>query len=896
MLEWAYRGARATASPRISEESARAMMDVSDFAVLLRRHRRTSGLTQEELAERAGLSAASVSLLERGLTRTPQRATVEMLSAALALSPTDGAAFAEAARRARRSDTISLEEPGSATLVTPGPSSSGSVPVPLTSLIGRQHDEDALLDLLAHPATRLLTLTGPAGVGKTRLAVHLAATLQRERGQDVAFVGLIPVQEPDRVLEAIAQALDVRESGPRPVRDSLIHTLRDRRLVLVLDNFEQVLSAARAVLELLIACPLVKALVTSRSALNVRGEQCFPVAPLALPTPAEMDSVDALRAVPSVALFVERARAAQPDFAPTTLPDAQLIAGICARLDGLPLAVELAAARVRSMGLRQLHDRLHAPEFLGVLAQGPRDLADHQRTMRSTIAWSYDLLTEEQRSLFRALGVFVGGATADAVERVSGQSGEVLLSGLSTLAEASLLQCADDAVTPRYTQLVTLRAYAQERLRAADQWEETRRRHAEYFLNLVEMIDTQVLDQVEGLMTKLEVEYENVRAALSWALETDATSHGLRMVAPLWRFWAFHRFQDGLDWLERFITLTGTPTTREDLYLLAEAWTGLLAILHRQDRLEQARAAGEKALALRRALGDKTQIAHAMSNLANPLTALGEYEQAAALFEACLALHRETGNRRGMVFPLLNLGGLHYEMGKPREALASYEESLALSCELGESDWARALTWNNVGEAYIVLDEPARAVEVTEPSYRLFLREHDIFGVATCAMTLGRAYWRLGNRKAAHAALDEAEQLFRSLGNRTLAARIRYIHASLALEEGDSETVRADLAQALDDLAGQTREGEYIWWLVERAATLACLRGALEHAAQLYAAAIARRDATPAPLDPAERALRERDLACLRAALGDTALDSALTAGRSLSQDDAIALMREELG
>ncbi|HEX6797776.1 MAG TPA: tetratricopeptide repeat protein [Ktedonobacterales bacterium] len=873
-------------------------LDTPDFAALLRRHRRASGLTQEELAERAGLSAASVSLLERGLTRTPQRATVEMLSAALALPPTDAAAFMEAARRVRRSDGVSSAADGVES-IAPGLSSSGSLPVPLTTLIGRDHDEDALLDLLAHPTTRLLTLTGPAGVGKTRLAVHLAATLQREQGQDVAFVGLIPVQEPDRVLAAIAQALDLRAGGARPLRDSLAHALRDRKLVLVLDNFEQVLPAARAVLELLIACPHVKALVTSRAALNVRGEHCFPVAPLALPTPAEMDSVDALRAVPSVALFVERARAAQPDFAPTSLPEARLVADICARLDGLPLAIELAAARVRFLGPRQLHDRLHAPRFLGVLAEGPQDLADHQRTMRSTIAWSYDQLTEEQRRLFRSLGVFVGGAAADAIERVSGLTDEALLADLGALLDASLLQCAnstDCADTPRFTQLVTLRAYAQECLRAAGEWEEARRRHAEFFLEMVELIDTQVLDQVEGLMARLEVEYENVRAALSWALEADATSHGLRMVAPLWRFWAFHHFQDGLKWLQRFITMAGTSTSREELYLLAEAWTGVLAILHRQDRLEQAREAGEKALALRRALGDKTQIAHAMSNLANPLTALGEYEQAAALFEACLALHRETGNRRGMVFPLLNLGGLHYEMGKPREALASYEESLALSCELGESDWARALTWNNVGEAYVVLDEPARAVEVTEPSYRLFLREHDIFGVATCAITLGRAHWRLGDFAAARAELDDAEQLFRSLGNQTMAARIRYIRASLALEAGDSETARADLVQALDDLSGQTREGEYIWWLVERAAALACRRGALERAAQLYAAALAHRDATPMPLDPAERALRARDLACLLAVLGNDARESAFAAGRALSRDDAIALMRHELG
>ncbi len=870
-------------------------MGTPDFAALLRQHRRQSGLTQEELAERAGLSAASVSLLERGLTRTPQRATVEMLSAALALPQEAAATFAEAARWARQAADSPTNATNGAAPPLLASIGSESLPVPLTPLVGREHDEDVLLDLLARPATRLLTLTGPAGVGKTRLALRLAAILRQERGQDVVFVGLIPVQEPDRVLEAIAQALDLREGTARPVRDSLVHALRDRRLVLVLDNFEQVLPAARAVLELLIACPHVTALVTSRSALNVRGEQCFPVVPLALPTPAEMAAIDTLLAVPSVSLFVERARAAQPSFAITTLDEGHLLAGICARLDGLPLAIELAAARVRFMGLRQLHERLHAPVFLGVLAQGPQDLADHQRTMRSTIAWSYELLDQQQRRLFRALGVFVGGAPAAAIERVSGLTDDALLAGLGVLVDASLLQCTDVAGTRRYSQLVTLRAYAQERLRAEGEWEEAQRRHAEFFLEMAELIDTQVLDQVEGLMARLEVEYENVRAALEWALETDATSHGLRMVAPLWRFWAFHYFHDGLAWLQRFIALTGTPTTREELYRLSEAWTGVLAILHRQDRLEQAREAGEKALELRRALGDKTQIAHAMSNLANPLTALGDYERAALLFQECLALHRETGNRRGMVFPLLNLGGLQYEMGKPREALAYYEESLALSCDLGESDWARALTWNNAGEAYIVLDEPSRAVEVVEPSYQLFVREHDTFGVATCAFTLGRAYWRLGNSDAARASLDEAERLFRSLGNLAMAARIRYFRASLALDVGDAVAARVDLGQALDDLAGQAREGEYIWWLVERAATLACRRDQHERAACLYAAAIRNRDARPGPIEPAERTLRSRDLDCLRAALGDSALQDALAAGRTLSQAEAVTLVREVL-
>ncbi len=249
-------------------------------------------------------------------------------------------------------------------------------------------------------------------------------------------------------------------------------------------TFEQVLPAARAVLELLIACPRIKAVVTSRSALNVRGEQCFPIAPLPLPDAAQRESLDALRQVPTVALFLDRARAVAPDFEIMTLTEGCLVADICARLDGLPLAIELAAARARIFGLHQLHDRLAQQTFLGILAEGAQDLADHQRMMRSTIAWSYDLLSDEEKRLFRWLGVFVGGAAIDAIEIVTSTPDEQLVARLATLVNASLIYSLDSGGTRRYSQLVTLRAYAQEQLRAENEWDEARRRHADYYLRI----------------------------------------------------------------------------------------------------------------------------------------------------------------------------------------------------------------------------------------------------------------------------------------------------------------------------------------------------------------------------------------------------------------------------
>jgi predicted ATPase len=636
--------------------------------------------------------------------------------------------------------------------------------------------------------------------------------------------------------------------------------------------------------------------VTSRAALNVRGEQCYTMVPLALPTEEQRRSLAALGSVPSVALFLERVSAALPGCTVASLEEGHLIGNICARLDGLPLAIELAAARVKHLGVRELHERLARPAFLGMLSEGPQDLADHQRTMHSTIAWSYELLGESERRLFRWLGVFVAGASLDALLAVSRMSEDSVLGGLAALLDASLLQCVESAGSRRYTQLVTVRAYAQEQLCTKGEWEEAQERFAAYCADFVDILMPNRGNQPERTIPLVEAEYENMRAALAWALETESNARGLRMVGTLRRFWAAQsQYLEGLEWLERFIARAVSPRTDDERAALAEAWTGVLVLSHRLDRFERAREAGESALALQREVGDAALIAGAMQNLANPLGQLRDFERAKALYEECLALYRQLNQRQGMVFPLMNLGELYAITGQPRKALDLYEQSLALSHELGESEWARGLTWNNVGEAYLALDEPARTVEVTEPNYHLFLRQHDVFCTATCAFTLGRAYWRLGDAGTARAHLAEAERLFRTLGNPVMAARVLYVGASMALEIGDIPGARRDLAEALVEVTGQSPESTSLWWLVERAGTLACRGDDPQTAARLYGAAMAHRDATQEPFEPAECEMRARDVGWLHDTLSERELAACFTEGRQMDPASAVEVLRTVL-
>jgi len=478
------------------------------FGALLKRYRLAAGLTHEALAERAALSARAISDLERGVSRAPRAETLALLVQALPLAPQQRAALAAAGRRTALQDAWRPPH---------------NLPIQLTSFIGRERELRVAADLLRRPDVRLLTVTGAGGTGKTRLAIELAMAALGAFPAGVCFVTLAPVSGADLVIRAIARALGAGDAEGRTSPANLVELLDDRGCLLVLDNFEQLLAAAPIVVDLLRACPGVKILATSRAPLRVSGEHVFPIQPLPLPVLTDRAPVDELARNPAIRLFVDRATSVRPDFALT--PDnASAVVAICVRLDGLPLALELAAARVRALPPPALVARLvdtTGSTSLDLLTGGARDLPRRQQTLRDTIAWSYELLPPAEQLLFRSLAVFAGGCTVEAVEAVCqpATSEEQVLNmvvGLASLVDNSLLQQGEGPDgEPRFLMLETIRSFAMERLSAHAEEAVLRHAHARYFLALLEATGA-LLFAGSPKRLRYAAEQDNVQAALRW--------------------------------------------------------------------------------------------------------------------------------------------------------------------------------------------------------------------------------------------------------------------------------------------------------------------------------------------------------------------------------------------
>jgi len=487
--------------------------DIS-FGRYLSARRHLLDLTQDELARQIGCSVVTIRKLEAD-ERRPSKQIAERLAASLNIPEAERAAFLIFARSEPSAGAAEASLPVPDHLHAQRP----PLRVALTPLVGRDQDVAAIRNRLLRDDTRLLTLVGAPGIGKTRLALAVAAEAQAAFADGVVFVALAPISDAELVVATIAQTLDVKESGNQPLLKTVTELLRNRQLLLILDNFEQVLDAAPQVADLLSACPHVKVLATSRAALHIRGEQLYPVPPLLLPDLAALPPAEHLLQIAAITLFAERAQAVQPSFQLTDA-NAAAVATICTRLDGLPLAIELAAAHVRLLSPPALLARLS--DRLAVLRDGPRDLPPRQQTLLSAFAWSYDLLDDGAQRLLRWLGVFVGGCTMEAAEAVCNAAGDLpvdVLDGLTALLYQSLLrQEVGSDGEPRFVLLETLCEYALERLEACAETPIMQRHHANYYVALAELAESELIGaQSLAWLKRLEAEHTNIRAVLAWS-------------------------------------------------------------------------------------------------------------------------------------------------------------------------------------------------------------------------------------------------------------------------------------------------------------------------------------------------------------------------------------------
>ena len=602
-----------------------------------------------------------------------------------------------------------------------------NLPTQLTSFIGRRREVAEAGRLLA--ANRLLTLTGPGGTGKTRLSLQVAAEVADQFRDGVFFVPLEPISDPALVPSTIAATLGVQDSSNRPALDRLLDHLKDRQVLLVLDNFEQVVGGAPAVGEILRASPGSKAIVTSRAPLRVSGEQEFAVPPLGLP-PSASAGVEALTQYEGVTLFIERAIAVRSDFQVTNA-NAPAVAMICSRLDGLPLAIELAAARIRLLPpeaiLERLEHRLSLPG--GVVA---RDLPARQQTLRGAIAWSHDLLDEAGKRLYARCGVFVGGFGLTEAELICGPAEELgidVLDGLASLADQSLLRQDDVGGQPRFRMLETIREFALEQLASSGEETEIRRRHAEAYLALVRGAEPELLgkDQTRWLDV-LEREHDNIRAALTWASESGEVEMAVAIASSFWRFW--HMRGHLGEGASRMASLMDLTRDSDDPELRFRMLTTMGGVVYWQGELPTAATYYDGALAIARELGDRKRLADALYNAAFPyFVSSADLPRAGEYAAEGLALFRELGDEAGIAKALWAVANVHRLRAEYQSAIPVLEEAADRFRRLGDQ-FNLAWSLHTLGLVYFHLDDMATAARYWRESLETFAAARDVSGIA----------------------------------------------------------------------------------------------------------------------------------------------------------------------
>jgi predicted ATPase/DNA-binding CsgD family transcriptional regulator len=723
---------------------------------------------------------------------------------------------------------------------------STSLPAPVSRLVGRERELGALRELIDRPEVRLLTLIGPAGVGKTRLAIALAAGLHDAFPDGVVLVELASLSEPSLVAQAVASAVGVREQPAVPMLATLSEALQTHHLLLVLDSCEHLVGPCAELAErLLRACARLRILATSLEPLRIAGEATWAVPALAVPAPARLTSAEQLVDYDGVRLFVERAGAVPPGFT-LTERNAPIIAHLCWQLDGLPLALELAAAWVKTLNPEQIADRLE--DRFRLLTGGSRTAAPRHQTLRGAIEWSYGLLNIDEQTFFDRLSACASGCRLEAVEAVcsgNGMGEEDALPLLDRLVDTSLVVAEDRHGERRYRLLESLRLYGRERLVTSGEAEATYRRHAEHYLALAEAVEPALWgpDAVAWL-DRLEIEHDNLRAALRWATGRGEVEIALRLGAALSRFWQVHaHLSEGLKWLESALAWTGDASTATRARALDAA--GHLA-RERAD-YDRAWAHYEESLGLRRELQDSRGTALALNNLGVVAQLQGEYDRAVALHEESLALFRTLGDERGVALSLLTMGTMAQLQGDPARATAHYDESLALFQALG-----------------------------------------DTRGIAAALSSLGNLASSRGDFAAADEWYAECAVLFRELGDTRDIAACLNNQAGIARDRGELGRATAFAQESLA-LFHELGDHRGIAACLELMGSAIAAQGQSERGTRLLAAAETLRETTGVNRPAARGAAQERTVAALRSTLGEDAFARAWEIGRRLPLDEIVA-------
>ena len=708
------------------------MNETFSFGIWLRLRRRGLDLTQTELAERVGCSESTIRKIEADMLR-PSREMSQRLAQCLELPQEQRTAFLRAARAETSVDRLPAPaqiDPASAPVLLPNRRS--NLPLPTTSFIGRTHERAELASFVM--SRRLVTITGVGGSGKTRLALEVAGDLLSSFADGVWLVELGAQLDPELLTHTIAQSLSIREIAGEELATTLCNALCDKHALVVLDNCEHVVAASAEVTNALLrSCPQLQLLATSREALNLLGEQLYPIPPLVTPSDDPAQPLAELVSVESVQLFCERTRAVQPRFV-LSPANAPLIAAICRDLDGLPLAIELAAVHMRRLPLQSLRERLAQPLML--LVNGPRNLPLRHQTLRTTIEWSYRLLNGDEQRLFSWLGIFVGGWTIPAAQALRDLDDGCLPVDLA-LAElldkhlVRLVECVGGE--PRFAMLSTLQAYALEQLALSGEIEAVRGRHAAYYLDLVEQAEEELVGTQETpWLGRLATEHENLRTVLAWAFAGDDRSRiavGLRLCGVLWRFWWIRGYvREGRRWLDLALSrLLDAPPP-----LAAKLLYGSGFLARTRGDLAAAEDYFARSLQIWQEQQDQAGIAHALNSLGVLAFTQSNYDRARMLFEESLLLYQALADRKRVALVFNNLGNIAYKQGDLEQATARYQDGLELLEQIGAQPSTVALIKVNLGDIARLCQHYGRAARLLHEGVMIYLAHNDIENILFC--------------------------------------------------------------------------------------------------------------------------------------------------------------------